>query len=153
MSGCRVLRALGRVDVVGQRLLRRGDEAREGRRLVDGELGQHATVDLHAGEAEALHEAVVGQAVLAARGVDALDPQAPEVALALAPVTVRVDERVGDLLLRLPVQTRTLPAVTGGALADHATLLAGVYRPLDSSHFVAFLTCVGALSDRGASWR
>src|SRR5688500_16736865 len=110
--------ALRSVDVLGQRLLGRLDERGEGRGLVHRELGEHATVDLHTREAEALDEAVVRDAVLAARSVDALDPQAAEVALALATVTVRVDERVGDLLLRLAVQARTLTPVTGGALED-----------------------------------
>src|SRR5690606_26646940 len=119
-----------------QRLLRGLDERGEDGGLVDGQLGKHATVDLHTCETQTLDEAVVREAVLAARGVDALDPQAAEVALALATVAVRVDERVGDLLLRLAVQTRTLTPVTGGALKDDATLLVGVYCPLDSSHFV-----------------
>src|SRR6478735_11263010 len=78
---------LGGVHVLGERLLGRGDERGEDRRLVHRELGEHATVDLHTREAEALDEAVVRDAVLAARGVDALDPEAAEVALALATVT------------------------------------------------------------------
>src|SRR5215207_2163225 len=120
------LRGLRRVDVAGQSTLGGRDERGEGRRLVHGQLGEHAAVDLDAREPEALDEAVVREAVLAARSVDALDPQAAEVALALAAVAVRVDERVGDLLLRLAVQARTLSAVTGGALEDDATLLVGV---------------------------
>src|SRR5690606_8911573 len=112
------------------------DERCEGRGLVHGELGQHAAVDLHTREAEALDEAVVRGAVLAARSVDASDAQTAGVPLALAAVAVRVDERVGDLLLRLAVQARTLTPVTGGALEDDATLLVGVDGPLDSSHFV-----------------
>src|SRR5687767_6558485 len=140
--------ALGSVDVLGQRLLGRLDERGEGGGLVHRELSEHATVDLHPGQVQALDEAVVRDAVLATRGVDALDPQTTEVALALATVTVRVDERVGDLLLGLAVQARTLPTVTGGALEDDATLLVGVYRPLDSSHFFFFLTCVGAQRPR-----
>ena len=51
----------------------------------------------------------------AGRGVDALDPQLAEVALAVLAVAVGVDERVGDLLLRLAVQARALAAVTAGA--------------------------------------
>src|SRR5690606_38255281 len=70
---------------------------------------------------------------------DALDPQTAEVALALAAVPVGVDEGVGDLLLRLAVEARTLAAVTRGAFEDDATLLVRVYRALDSSHFPVFL--------------
>ena len=97
--------------------------------------------------------AVVGHAVLACSGVDALDPETTEVALALATVPVRVDQGVDDLLLGLPVEARTLTAVAGGALEDDPTLLVGVDRPLDSCHFPVFLSCVRRVSDREASSR
>src|SRR5690606_35515119 len=96
-------------------------------------------VNLNACKTETLDEAVVRDAVLASSGVDALDPEATEVALALATVTVCVNQRVGDLLLGLAVEARTLTAVAGRALKDDATLLVGVYRPLDSCHFPVFL--------------
>ena len=47
-----------------ERLLGGLDERREGGGLVHGELGEDATVDLDAREAEALDEAVVREAVL-----------------------------------------------------------------------------------------
>src|SRR5699024_3204844 len=87
---------------------------------------------------------VVRQTVRTCPRVDALDPQTTEVALTLAPVTVRVDERVSDLLLRLAVETRTLTAVAGGALEDDATLLVRVYRALDSCHDVSLTSSVRA---------
>src|SRR5690606_3125121 len=132
-SGC-VLRGLGRVDVGGQRALRALDERRERRGPVDGPLGEPATGDLHAGQAPALAAADVGEASRAGARGDPLGPQAGEVALALAAVAVRVDERVGDLLLRLAVQARTLTPVARGTLEDDATLLLRVDCALDSSH-------------------
>src|SRR5689334_23803538 len=93
-----------------------GDEGGEGRTVVHGELGEHAAVDLDACELETLDEAVVGDAVLAGSGVDPLDPQPAEVPLARLAVAVGVDERVGDLLLRLAVQPRALAAVPAGGL-------------------------------------
>src|SRR5690606_1785690 len=116
------LRSLRRVDVGGQSALRDLDQRRERRGLVDREFGEHAAVDRHAGQVQTLDEAVVGQAVGAGTSVDALDPQTTEVALALAAVAVRVDQRVGDLLLSLAVEARTLPAVTRGAVEDCTTL-------------------------------
>ncbi len=110
-TGTGLRRVLRSVDVGREGLLRRLDDRREGRRLVDRELREDATVDLDAREGEALDEAVVGQAVLTRRRVDALDPETTEVALALATVVVRVDERVGDLLLGLAVEARPLTAV------------------------------------------
>src|SRR5829696_4128216 len=112
----RLRRGLRSRRVGGKRRLGGLDEGREGGGLVHGELGEDATVDLDAREGQALDEAVVREAVLARRRVDALDPEATEVALLLAAVVVGVDEGVGDLLLRLPVETRTLTAVSLGAL-------------------------------------
>ncbi len=71
---------------------------------MNGELSKDATVDLDAGKAEALDQAVVCEAVGARCRVDPLDPEATEVTLLLAAVTVRVDEGVSDLLLGLAVQ-------------------------------------------------
>src|SRR5690606_34727226 len=73
------------------------------------------------------------------------NPQAAEVALARATVTVRVDERVGDLLLRLAVQARTLTTVAGCALKDDAALLVGVDGPLYSCHFSFLISSASAL--------
>ena len=86
--------------------------------VVDGQVGQDLAVDLDTGGLEALDEAVVGHPLGAGRGVDPLDPQLAEVALVLAPVVVAVDQRVGDLLLRLAVEPRALAAVAAGALED-----------------------------------
>src|SRR5690606_22186230 len=110
------------------------DECRERGRLVDREIGEDPAIHLDPGKTETLDEPVVRDAVLARRGVDPLDPQAAEVALAGAAVAVCVDERVGDLLLRLAVQARTLPAVAGRALEDDPALLVGVDGPLHSCH-------------------
>src|SRR5450756_2419634 len=110
------------------------DEGGERRSIVDGQLGQHATVDLDLRSLQALDEAVVGHAVGASAGVDPLDPQATEVTLTCATVAVGVSERVGDLLLGLAVQARTLSAIAAGALENNPALLVGVYRPFHACH-------------------
>src|SRR5687768_18191588 len=106
----------------------------EGGRLVHGQLGQDATVQLDAGELEPLHEPVVGHVVEAGRGVDPGDPELPEVALARLAVAVGVRRRVEQLLLGLAVQTRTLTPVAAGGLESRPTLLLGVDRPLHACH-------------------
>ena len=106
------------VDVRGQSLLRRLDQRREGRCVVDREVGEHTTVDSDTRKTEALDEAVVRDAVLACSSVDALDPETTEVALALATVTVRVDQRVDDLLFGLAVQARTCLLYTSPSPRD-----------------------------------
>src|SRR6478609_4278702 len=127
---------LGRVDVLGQGGLGGLDERVERGDVVDGQVGEDLAVHLDAGQVQALDEAVVGHALRTSRSVDALDPQLAEVALVLAPVVVAVDQRVGDLLLRLAVEARALAPVTAGALEDDPALLLGVHCPLDACHFV-----------------
>jgi hypothetical protein len=80
------------------------DQHRERRGVGHRELGERLAVDLDAGGLEALDEAVVGHAVEPAGGVDPLDPQLPEVALALLAVAVGVGHRVEHLLLGLAVE-------------------------------------------------
>src|SRR4051812_32592538 len=137
-----------RVDVGGERVLGDLDENGERRRVVDREVRQDAAVDLDTRELEALDESVVGQTLLAGRSVDALDPQLAEVALARLAVAVGVDEGVGDLLLRLPVEARALAAVTGCALEGCTALLLGVDRPLHACH-VMLLACLGLTGESG----
>src|SRR5512133_2805073 len=75
------------------------DESAEGIRVVDRQLGKHLAIDLDAGLAQAVHELRVAHPLAARGGVDADDPQPPEVALAVAPVTVGVGAGALHLLL------------------------------------------------------
>src|SRR5690606_7498803 len=72
---------------------------RECLRLVDREIRQHLAVDLDAGLVEAVDEAAIGQAVLADSGVDALDPERAEIALAILAVAIGILQRLLDSLL------------------------------------------------------
>src|SRR5687767_5886469 len=94
------------------------DERRERRGVRDRDVGEDLAVDLDAGGLEPLDEAVVGHAVLTSGGVDAGDPELPEVALALLAVPVLVRRRVEQLLLRLAVEPAPLTAVAAGLLED-----------------------------------
>src|SRR5690606_12130529 len=133
--GCRSTSGSGRgVDVRRQRVLGDLDEGVERRDVVHRELGEHAAVDLDPSGLPALDAAVVGQTRRAGRSVEALAAQLAEVAHACLAVAVRVDEGVGDLLLRLAVEARALAAVTGGALEGRTALLLGVDRPLHACH-------------------
>src|SRR3954468_23103168 len=124
----------GRLGIRGERGPGGLDQGGEGGGLIDGQLGQDATVQLDAGELEPLHEPVVGHVVQPGRGVDAGDPQLAEVTLARLAVAVVVGRRVEQLLLGLAVQPRTLTAVTGGGLEGRPALLLGVDRPLHACH-------------------
>src|SRR6476659_4578441 len=76
------------------------DERAEGGGLADREVGEDLAVDIHLRGLQAGDELRVRHLVLAARGVDAHAPEAPELTFARAPVTVRIPERVHDLLVR-----------------------------------------------------
>ena len=67
-----------------------GDERTERRRLAHREVGEDLAVDVDLGGLQAGDEPRVRDVVLAARGVDAHDPQPPELALAGPAVAVRV---------------------------------------------------------------
>ena len=110
------------------------DDGLEGLRIGDGQFGQSATIKLNAGEVQALDEAVVGDAFSADGGVDTLDPQLAEVALASLAVAEVVGKGVKQLLLGLALQAGALSAVTGSPLENDATLLVGVHCALDTCH-------------------
>src|SRR3954452_17097280 len=105
-----------------------GDLGKSGERLgvADRDVREDLAVELDAGELEAVHERAVAHAVLAGGGVDAGDPQAPEVALAVAPVAVRVGVRLHDRFLGALVVRVRLAAVALGELERLAALLLGV---------------------------
>src|SRR4051812_29649489 len=123
------------------------DQRGEGSRLVHRELGEHAAVELDAGQLQALHEPVVGHVVLAGRGVDPGDPQLAEVALADLAVAVGVGGRVEHLLLGLAVEPRALTAVSAGRLEGRPALLLGVDRPLHACHVSSLMIVTGGGSD------
>ena len=95
----------------------------EGVRVGDGDLSQSATIQLDAGEMQALNEAVVGDALSADGSVDALDPQLAEIALASLAVAEVVVKGVQQLFLGLAVQAGALATVAGSPLENNATLL------------------------------
>src|SRR3954469_17966348 len=98
----------------------------EGLGVADGDVGQHLAVELDLRELQAVHELAVRQALLARGGVDALDPQAAELALAVLAVAVRVGARLEQLLLGALVARVLLAAVALGPLKNRPALLARV---------------------------
>src|SRR3954463_14018548 len=99
----------------------------EGLGVADGDVGEHLAVELDLGQAQPVHQLAVAHALLAGGGVDALDPQAAELALAVLAVAVRVRAGLEQLLLG-PLVTRVLlAAVSLGPLERGAALLARVY--------------------------
>src|SRR4051794_10132394 len=134
-------------------------KASEGLGVAHGDVGEALAVELDAGQLQAVHERAVAHAVLARGGVDAGDPQAAEVALAVAAVAVRVGVRLDERFLGALVVRVRLAAVALRQRQDGAALLLGVQRALDASHGYepsrrSFLTRGASLLDRiaGLPW-
>src|SRR6185436_17100850 len=75
-------------------------ELLERRRIVHREIREDLAIEIHTGGLERRDEARVGGAVLAARSVDAHDPEAPEVTLLQLPARVLVLPRLAERLDR-----------------------------------------------------
>src|SRR5439155_12689138 len=102
--------------------------------IAPGYVGQDLAVQLALCCAQAVHELTVRHPLAARRGVDARDPEAAEVALAVAAVAVGVRVRLQQRLLGAPVARVALAAVALGARERRAALLAGVGGALDAAH-------------------
>src|SRR6187431_2555221 len=125
----------------GERGLGLLDDGDEGGGLVDGEVGEDLAVDLDAGEVEAVDQARVGKArvMLTDRGVDALDPQGAEGALADLAVAGRVLERLVDRLLGGAVVGRAGAVIAGGLLDDLTVPRVAGGTGCDSGHLSGLL--------------
>src|SRR5436305_15069155 len=82
--------------------------------VAHGDVGEDLAVELDARLAQAVHELAVGEAFAARGSVDPRDPQSPQVALAVAPIQVRVGVGLEQLLLRALVRGVPLAAVALG---------------------------------------
>src|SRR5262245_404916 len=110
------------------------DQGLKCRRLPRREIGHHLAVDLDAGLQDAVHELRVGEAVLARGGVDALDPQAAEGALLVAPVAIGVLQALLDLLDADAERHLGAAAIALGKLEDLLVAGVGGHAPLDACH-------------------
>src|SRR5829696_6242104 len=133
-----------------------GDLA-EGRGVADRDVGQHLPVERDLGLAQPRDELVVGQPFAARGCVDPHDPKAAEVPLLVLAVTVGVDERMLDLLLRTPVARVLEPPVALGLAKHLPALLTRVNGSLDSRHLPYFprslLTSRTSAGLTGSAWR
>ena len=124
--------------ITPRRLRQRGlgllDDRLERRRLVDREIGQHLAVDRDPGLGEPVDKPAVGEAERTHRGVEALDPQRAEGAL--APLAVAEGVLVGLLHRLLGDADGVLaPAVEAlGGLEDFLVLGVGRDAPFDAGH-------------------
>src|ERR687897_1360371 len=120
--------------VAVQGVLRLRHDSGEGLGLGGGQVGQHLAVQVYLGEPEAVDEPGVRQAMLAYAGVDALDPERPEVSLALLASLVSIDAALPYLLFGPLVGGVLGSPVALGLLKHLAALLAGVEAARRACH-------------------
>jgi hypothetical protein len=99
-----------------QRVLRLLDQGVKRGLVANGDVGQDLAVELDVRGLEALDEAAVGDARVAAGRVEADDPQAAEFGLLLAAVAVSVLPGVLDRFLSVAEQLRFAALVALGVL-------------------------------------
>src|SRR4051794_29641155 len=110
------------------------DEAGEGGGVADGEVGEHLAVDLDVGQLQPVDQPRVAHAVLPGSGVDALDPELAEVALAGSPVPERVVPGVHELLVGGAEAAALVAVVALRLLEDGPAVLLAVDGALDPCH-------------------
>src|SRR5258706_1610786 len=109
-------------------------ELREGRGIGGREIGERLAVELHARPLEARHELAVAQLLGPRGGVDADDPEAPEIALLAAPADEREVARAVHRLLRGPIGLALVEEVALGQSQELLPPLPSLAPPLDSRH-------------------
>src|SRR5207253_10754147 len=85
-------------------------------------------------ELDAMHELRIGQTVLACPGIDPLDPQRAEVALAVAPIAVGVLQPLLDPFDRDPIGGAAAAPVALGEIEDFLVAGVGRHAALDARH-------------------
>src|SRR5688572_5042016 len=98
----------------GQRLRRLGlrSDRGEGCRFVHRHVGEHLSIERHAGGFEAGHELAVRQAMLARGRIDANDPQRAEIAFLAATADERIFERRIDRFFCCAIQLALVRVIT-----------------------------------------
>src|SRR5436309_5813310 len=112
-----------------------GNELAEGLGVAHRQIGKHLSIDVDAGQLEAMHELVVRQPLAAGCGVDPSDPQLAHVALARPTVAIRVLERVQQSFVG---RTEERPVRHPEALSQVQDFLVappGWNAALDARHF------------------
>jgi len=76
-------------------------------------IGEHLAVDLNPRLPQAIDESAIGEPLLPGGGIDAYNPQPPEIALSLAAVTIGVAQGLhhrlmGDAIVGMPHPTLSL---------------------------------------------
>src|SRR5438477_5419481 len=102
--------------------------------VTDGDVGKHFAVDLDRGLPQSVHKSAVGQSALARARIDAHDPKRAKIALAHAPVAVRVLAGLHHRLVRGLDVFAAGVVITLGATQNFLVSRAGGNSTFDSRH-------------------
>src|SRR5690606_35702588 len=111
---------------------------------MDGHVRQNLAVDLDTSLVQTVDETAVGQAMLACRCVDALDPQSAEIALAGLAIAVSILQRLLDCLLGDADSILAAAVETLGCVQNFLVLGMGGNAPLNTCHCMISLNCTVA---------
>ena len=103
--------------------------------IAHGNVGQHFAIQRHIGLLQAIHEPAVAEAVLARRGVDAGDPQAAEITLAIAAIPVGISQRLEHRLVGAAEQEVLGALLTPGKFEYFAVAVASRHATFYPCHF------------------
>jgi len=101
---------------------------REGIGVPYRHVGEHLAVDLDPRLLQAIDESAIGEPLLSGGGIDAYNPQSPEIALSLAAVTIGVAKGLHHRLVGNAIVGVSHPALSLGQL-QHLLMSTAGYKP------------------------
>lgn len=116
--------------------LRLGHQSLEGFGFAYSDVGQNFTVEFNTSLFEAIHELRVAQTIFTGTGVDALDPQAAELALFDAAVAIGILHAFFNGLHCGAESILAAAAVTLGSINNLAVTGVRCHAPFYTSHFL-----------------
>src|SRR5262249_52482044 len=94
------------------------DESAEGCFIIDGHFGEDLAIYSDVGSVDGMHQLAVGHAMHACSGVDACDPQAAHITLAVAAVWVHGRPRAHDRFMGWTEEAFTCTTMAFSHLQD-----------------------------------
>jgi hypothetical protein len=102
---------------------------------MDSKVCQYLAINIHASLVQASDQLTVRRATETSSRVDTNNPETPEIAFAIASVTVSVRERLHASLIGSPIQQVFASSLTLGELEYFLVPLVGRHTPLYSRQY------------------
>src|SRR5450631_4029967 len=132
--------ALYRCECLLHSIQRLFDQHPKGRLVVHRHLSKNLAINLNIGNMNRVHQIAVAHAIHAGGSIDARNPQAAHIALAIFAVAIHIRHRAHDRFVRGTEETLTRATMALGHLQYLFMLLVGGYATLYSWHSLYFLS-------------